>query len=248
MRINRRKKSAGVTLCLLLFLCAATAAATGQQLSSTAKPESDNTSSQAMQVSSTPNTAVTGEEGESHPVEAIQPVTQTTAAGGKGSLRNYLYDTFGPGTWIAAGILAGRDQGRNRGSDTKPHGEPPEWGQGAEGYGDRYASRFGQVVISQTVRYGTGTLLREDVAYHPCQCSGFLPRMGHVFVGSYTAKTASGSTVFSIPNLIGPLAAGQIAVAGWYPSRFDQRQGLRLAVPLLMGGPIRNTVREFLGR
>lgn len=164
------------------------------------------------------------------------------------SFKGFLYEAFGPGTVIAAGILAGRDQGRNRNSDTRPHGEPPEWGQGAEGYGDRYASRFGQIAIGQTIRYGTGALLHEDVDYHRCQCSGFLPRLGHAFIGSYTAKTRGGSTVFSLPNVIGPLAAGQIAVAGWYPSRFDQRQGLRLSVPLLTGAPIRNTIREFLGR
>jgi hypothetical protein len=164
------------------------------------------------------------------------------------TVKGFLYDAFGPGTWIAAGILAGRDQARNHNSDTRLHGEPPEWGQGAEGYGDRYASRFGQIAISQTVRYGTGALLHEDVTYHKCQCSGFLPRFSHAFISSYTAKTKSGNTVFSLPNVIGPLAAGQIAVAGWYPSRFDQRQGLRLSVPMLMGAPIRNTVREFLGR
>jgi hypothetical protein len=179
---------------------------------------------------------------------SVQPATANVSleeARGKSNLKNYLSDTFGPGTWLAAGILAGRDQGRNRGSGTKLHGEPPEWGQGAEGYGDRYASRFGQIALSQTVRYGMGSLLREDVSYHRCQCQGFLPRMTHVFIGSYTAKTVSGRTVFSVPNLLGPLTAGQIAVAGWYPSRFDQRQGLRLAVPLLTGGPIRNAIREF---
>lgn len=202
---------------------------------------------QPMQASSTSGSAV-AEEAEVNPAMKSATTSSSVAAGGKGRVGNYFYDTFGPGTWIAAGILAGRDQGRNRGSNTKLHGEPPEWGQGAEGYGDRYASRFGQVVISQTVRYSTGALLHEDVIYHRCQCTGLLPRMTHVFVGSYTATTSSGSTVFSLPNLVGPLAAGQIAVAGWYPSRFDQRQGLRLAVPQLMGGPIRNAVREFLGR
>lgn len=159
---------------------------------------------------------------------------------------SYFDDTFGIGTWIGAGILAGRDQGRNSGSASRPHGEPPEWGQGAEGYGTRYGSRFGQIVISQTVRYGLGSALHEDVTFHPCECSGFFPRISHVVVGSYTARTSSGRTVFSIPNTVGPLAAGQIAVAGWYPSRFDQGQGLRLAIPLLTGGLIRNTIKEFL--
>lgn len=179
---------------------------------------------------------------------AITGVVGKSAASQGTTIKGFLYDAFGPGTWIAAGILAGRDQARNHSSDTKPHGEPPEWGQGAEGYGDRYASRFGQMVISQTVRYGTGALLHEDVSYHRCQCSGFLPRFSHAFVGSYTAKTRSGKSTFSLPNVIGPLAAGQIAAAGWYPSRFDQRQGLRLSVPLLTGAPIRNIIHEFSGR
>lgn len=183
-----------------------------------------------------------------------QLMAETVAASGstdaakKCKVGNYFDDTFGIGTWIGAGILAGRDQGRNGGSESRPHGEPPEWGQGAEGYGTRYGSRFGQIVISQTVRYGLGAALHEDVTFHPCECSGFFPRVSHVIVGSYTARTSSGRVVFSIPNTFGPLAAGQIAVAGWYPSRFDQRQGLRLAVPLLTGGIIRNTIKEFLKR
>lgn len=163
-------------------------------------------------------------------------------------LRRYLYDTFGPGPIIGSGILALRDQGHNRNSTTRAHGEPPEWGQGAEGYFTRYGSRYGQFVIANTVRYGTGALLHEDVTYRRCECSGFAPRVVHVFVGSFTAETRSGHTVFSLPNVMGPLAAGQVATAAWYPSRYGPEDGLRLSIPLLIGQPVRNAVREFLGR
>src|SRR4029077_20094162 len=39
---------------------------------------------------------------------------------------------------------------------------PPEWGQGAEGYGRRFASGYGRSVISRTIEFGVAAADRED--------------------------------------------------------------------------------------
>src|SRR5262245_25356839 len=50
-------------------------------------------------------------------------------------LRWYLKGTFGVGSVARAGMLAEIGQARN---------SPSEWGDGAEGYGKRFASAYGQ--------------------------------------------------------------------------------------------------------
>ncbi len=54
--------------------------------------------------------------------------TQTT------KLRNYFFDAFGPYPIVGAALAAGISQADNA---------PPEWKQGAEGYGKRFGSAFG---------------------------------------------------------------------------------------------------------
>jgi hypothetical protein len=85
----------------------------------------------------------------------------------KQQLRNYLYSTFGPPAIISTAVGAALDQ-------NKP--APPEWDSGAEGYGERYGWRFGMQMIGHTAEYSLAAAIHEDVAYHRCQCKGFLPR------------------------------------------------------------------------
>jgi len=55
----------------------------------------------------------------------------------------YAFDTFGPYPFVAAAVAAGLDQaGRT----------PPEWRQGAAGYGKRFASEFGMAAVSTRKR------------------------------------------------------------------------------------------------
>src|SRR5271155_747412 len=66
-----------------------------------------------------------------------KPVAQTdltyTRPTQKTKLHNYVFDMLGPYPIIGAGFAAGINQVYNT---------PPEWKQGAEGYGRRFASNF----------------------------------------------------------------------------------------------------------
>ena len=56
---------------------------------------------------------------------------------------------------------------------------PPEWGEGAEGFGKRFGSDFAIAAVGTTTRYGLAQAFKEDTLYYRCECRGVLPRMSH---------------------------------------------------------------------
>ena len=158
--------------------------------------------------------------------------TQTT------KLRNYVFDVFGPYPVVGAAFAAGISQANNT---------PPEWKQGAEGYGKRFASDFGIAAVSTTTRYALATALREDTLYYRCECKGVFPRLSHAVTSTLTARRgADGHRVFSLPALVAPYAGTMTAVYGWYPGRYDARDAFRMGNYALLGSLGRNIAREFL--
>lgn len=185
---------------------------------------------------------------------------QTSAFPTSAQRRNaYVYDLLGPGAFVGPAVTAGFDQARNLkvayppdgfpGPGLHPaHGAVPEWGEGFSGYSKRFASNFGISLVGTTARYGLGEVLREDVTYHRCTCTGLLPRTSHALGKAFIAHTRGGRSVPSLPALASPYIASEIAVASWYPSRFNASDALRISAPLYIGVPLKNLVAEFLGR
>ena len=155
----------------------------------------------------------------------------------KQQFRNYLYSTFGPPALISTAVGAGLDQ-------RKP--APPEWDSGAEGYGERYGWRFGMQMIGHTTEYSFAAVVHEDVAYHRCECKGFIPRSSHALISTLTAKTKNGGTVFSVPSLVGPYAGSFAAVNAWYPSRYGPKDAFRIGSTSLMFKAVGNLIGEFI--
>lgn len=171
----------------------------------------------------------------------------------------FLNDLIGPAASLVTGVQAGVDQGRTLkvpyppdgfvGPGNHPaHGAIPEWGEGADGYAKRYASRFGQNLAGTTIKYGLGELLREDVTYHRCDCTGILPRVSHAFVGSLVAHTSSGKAVPSLPAIVSPFLASEIAVKAWYPARYNTSDALRTSANVYYTLPLKNLFYEFRRR
>ena len=79
----------------------------------------------------------------------------------KQKLRLFRFDSFGPYA-VAKALLAGADQ--------QATNAPPEWGGGAEAFGERVGSGFGIELVTTTTRYGMAEILREDAVYYPCGC------------------------------------------------------------------------------
>lgn len=189
--------------------------------------------------------ALAQETANQHPVFALPPVvsapTQTTYQfpDSRTRFRHYARDSFGPGALVSSAISSGFDQANNR---------PPEWRQGAKGYGKRFASRFGQNAIQETAQYGLSEALKQDAAYYKCECKGFLPRFKHALVSGVTARNREGKRVFSAPKVVSPYIAGFTATATWYPDRFGPKDGFRLGNLNLVSNFTSNLFREFFFR
>ncbi|MGD0735160.1 MAG: hypothetical protein ABR976_08435 [Terracidiphilus sp.] len=150
---------------------------------------------------------------------------------------NYLFDAFGPYPIFAAALTAGLNQFTN---------SPPEWRQGVEGYSKRFGSDFGIVAVGTTARYGLAEAFKEDTMYYRCECRGFLPRLTHAAVSTFTGRRGEdGHRVFSIPSFVAPYAGTFAAVYGWYPNRFGARDAFRMGNYSLLGYMGGNVVLEF---
>jgi hypothetical protein len=160
------------------------------------------------------------------------PPTETT------KVRNYAFDAFGPYSLAGAALAAGIGQAADR---------PPDWRQGAVGYGERFGSDFGIAAISTTTRYALAEAFREDTLYYRCDCKGVLPRARHAVTSTFTARRGDdGHREFSFPALIAPYAGVMAAVYGWYPRRYDAKDAFRMGNYSLLGYLGGNIGLEFL--
>ena len=155
----------------------------------------------------------------------------------KAKLHSYIFETFGPYPIVGAAIAAGINQADNT---------PPEWGQGAEAYGERFVSNFGINAVTITTRYALARVFREDTLYYRCACTGVFPRLGHAMVSTFTGRRGDdGHRVFSFPALIAPYAGTMTAVYGWYPDRYGAKDAFRMGNYSLLGYVGENVLLEF---
>jgi hypothetical protein len=152
-------------------------------------------------------------------------------------LRNYLWTTFNPVSFAAAGASAGIGQWRNR---------PEEWGQGAAGFGRRYASAFGEHVTLTTITYGVSAVLHEDNRYFRSEDTGFRSRLFYAVSSTFMARRDDGTRRISISRIAGFVGAAFIS-RSWQPSStnsFGNGVGnLGSSVGVAVGF---NVAREFL--
>jgi hypothetical protein len=173
----------------------------------------------------------------SHAETAAATNNGYTFPDGKQQFRNYLYYTFGPPGLISTAIGAAIDQ-------SKP--APPEWDSGPKGYAERYGWRFAMNMTTKTTEYSLGTLMHEDVAYHPCACSGFVPRTAHAFLSVLAARTPSGRSVPSLPSLVAPYVGSFTAVNAWYPNRYQPADAFRIGSMSFVFKAGGNLIGEFI--
>ena len=155
-------------------------------------------------------------------------------------LYNYVFDAFGPYPAVGAGFAAGINQA---------YDTPPEWKQGAEGYGKRFGSNFGIAAVSTTTRYALADALREDMLYYRCECKGVFSRLRHALFSTLTARRGEdGHLVFSLPALVAPYVGTMTAVYAWYPGRYNGKDAFRMGNYALLGYAGADIGMEFLYR
>jgi hypothetical protein len=167
----------------------------------------------------------------------VSPILAYTVPTEEQKLQLLAYNVFGPVAIAEASVTGGIQQA------TK---SPPEWGSSWNGYGKRVASAFGVELVTTAANYGIAEVLREDAAYYACECRGFLPRVRHAVISTFTARRgADGHTVFAIGGLVSPYAGSMTALA-WYPHRYGLKDGFRMGNYNLAGQAAGNLLLEFI--
>jgi hypothetical protein len=191
----------------------------------------------------------------SQPAEPAQPVSQPMLKEGilwgtvitksdfrplTGRQRWGLYwrqTYFTPGVYFSAAGPALGGQLRN---------EPPEWGQGAEGYAKRFANQFARNTIRDSLTAAGSAALGYEVRYVKCDCKAVLPRVGHALLWNFLTLNRQGNTVLNAP-VIGSAFAAEFIGNTWMPARYDTASnafrsgGTQLAINSAF-----NLIREFM--
>lgn len=153
--------------------------------------------------------------------------------------KSYVSSTIGPFRLARTAAAAGIQQWRD---------SPEEWGQGAEGYGKRFASALGQNAIHQTVEYGLDSAMGLDTGFQRSKRTGFGPRFKDALIQNVTSRTRSGDRVISVPRFAGAYTGAIVSRETWYPDRYNYKDGLRSGTTTLLMGFGINLLREFVIR
>ncbi len=141
------------------------------------------------------------------PVSA-QPAPATTGGiGFGGKFRYYLGETyFNPSALTAPAFRAGLRMANPPGKGATQY--PPEWRQGAEGFGRNYGDAFAERVSFQTARFVTGAITREEPRYIPSGSHNILARSVHALSFSFVDRSDSGHPMPAVSNFVGAAAGG----------------------------------------
>jgi hypothetical protein len=170
--------------------------------------------------------------------KAPQPDALYTRPTERMKLRAYWFDAYGPYPIVGAALIAGVHQAENT---------PPEWGQGADAFGKRYASNLAIAAVTTTTRYGLAEVFREDTVYYRCECKGIFRRFDHVMISTVTARRGEdGHRQLSFPAIVAPYAGTMTAVYAWYPARYGAKDALRMGNYNLLTFAGENFALEFL--
>lgn len=123
---------------------------------------------------------------------------------------------------------------------------PGEWGQGAEGYGKRFANDYAQHIVRQTLMYGASDLLGEDNRYFLSDRTGAGSRLGYAVESTFLARTHSGHRRLSYSR-IGSIAATAFISREWQPPSTSGASHAGLSIATVFGTEVGfNIAREFL--
>lgn len=149
--------------------------------------------------------------------------------------RAYLLGTFGPRPVIFSVALAGFDQWRKR---------PSAFPQNGRGFADRLGSRYGQVVISRTLRFGIARAFDErTIRYQPCACGDSTSRFVHALIAPLRVNTPSG-TRLSVMYPLTEIASG-ILVTAARSDGLHVGDGIRNGFVSIGAASATSLVREF---
>jgi hypothetical protein len=123
--------------------------------------------------------------------------------------------------------------------------EPPQWGQGAEGYSKRFANRFARFTLQATYESAGAAMLGHEVRYIRSKRSGFFPRAAHALAANFATYDRNGRLAPHYAR-VGGMFAAEFTASRWMPEGYrDARTAMRGAGVELGVGSAFNLIREF---
>lgn len=123
---------------------------------------------------------------------------------------------------------------------------PHEWGQGVQGYSERFASGFGGNLTRQTFAFGLESVLHEDPRYFPSDDHRKKARLLNALKQVIICKTDSGHSSFAYARVASDFGAGQF-VNLWQPaSTGGVGDGIKRSFIGLGTDAVYNLMQEFV--
>ena len=151
-----------------------------------------------------------------------------------------FHDTFDPVSFIGTGVAAGIEQANNSFAG---------YGQGAAGYGKRYAASFGDGLFSNYLSHAVlASLFHQDPRYFYQGSGSNKSRLEHAVSFAVILRSDSGRSVPNYSSLLGDLGAG--ALSNLYYPHADRGPGLVFTnTAISIGGRAAGAIiREFLSK
>src|SRR5262249_26624349 len=123
---------------------------------------------------------------------------------------------------------------------------PPEWGQGAAGYGRRLANNLAYNVARNTITYGLSSATHEDTRYFASGKVANRSRIAHALQSPVMARHEDGRDSFSFSNTAGIVGAKLMALT-WAPPSWRTPGSVATGMAWSYGGTAAlNLVREYV--
>ena len=167
-----------------------------------------------------------------HPLEPQKYTPLTSNA----RFHEYFGNTFGPYALVRDAAAAGMRQAQN---------SPYEWGGGAQGYGQRFASALGTSLAQNSISYGLSAALHEDNRYFGSGKTG-IRRVLYAATASFRARRDDGAVGFSYSN-VGGVVGGSVTSLAWAPPSWRTASHVGETIGFTFAGQAAfNIFREFL--
>jgi hypothetical protein len=155
----------------------------------------------------------------------------------KERLKVYAKDLLSPFHIFLAGVSAGITQLQD---------SPKAWGEGAQGYGIRFANYYGNALIASVLQMTGEDLLHEDNLYYGSGEHGVWKRVKYAVASSVLARSNDGTQHFSVSQ-VGSTAAASFISRLWQPqSSASAGDGaVNFGINMASNAGV-NVVREFL--
>ncbi len=123
---------------------------------------------------------------------------------------------------------------------------PHEWGQGASGYGARFASAEGYTAVHNGIALGFDLALHVDPRYHRTPQASVRSRIWNAVRQTFIARTDSGESMINVSEIAGSYGAGFVSNT-WQPEgNNDPGSAWTRGSLTILFHAGRNVAREFL--